>query len=69
MFTDDIERTYELTDMERVMVSRFANRFCSNREVDFAVVKGIVSSVRYSKTGQMGNRRAPKLLQAMLRIV
>ncbi|MEZ2349057.1 hypothetical protein [Caballeronia sp. RCC_10] len=30
MFTDDIEATYELTDVERVMVSRFVERHMSD---------------------------------------
>jgi nitroreductase len=51
MFTDDIETAHELTDLERIMMSRFANRFYLNREVDPAIVKGILNSARYAATG------------------
>ena len=52
MFTDDIETAHELTDLERIMMSRFANRFYLNREVDPAIVKGILNSARYAATGR-----------------
>jgi nitroreductase len=51
MFIDDIEATQELTDLEKIMMSRFANRFYLNREVDPAVVRGILNSARYAATG------------------
>ncbi|PRG87505.1 nitroreductase [Burkholderia multivorans] len=51
MFTDDIETAHELTELERIMMSRFANRFYLNREVDPAVVKGILNAARYAATG------------------
>ncbi|PTB20040.1 nitroreductase [Trinickia symbiotica] len=51
MFIDDIETTHELTELEKIMMSRFANRFYLNREVDLAVVRGILNSARYAATG------------------
>lgn len=51
MYTDDIETTHELTELEKIMMSRFANRFYSNREVDLAIVHGILNSARFAGTG------------------
>ncbi|MFM0051105.1 hypothetical protein [Caballeronia grimmiae] len=68
MFTDDIEATYELTDVESVIVSQFANRFFSNREVVSQSLRAFSTLYATQQRGQMGNRRAPKLLQATLRI-
>ncbi|AFT88088.1 nitroreductase [Paraburkholderia phenoliruptrix] len=51
MLTDEIETALDLTELERVMISRFANRFFLNREVDPAIVKGILNSARYAATG------------------
>ncbi|KVV51492.1 nitroreductase [Burkholderia territorii] len=51
MLTDEIEAVHELTEVERIMMSRFANRFFLNREVDPLVVKGILNSARYAATG------------------
>ncbi|HGL4258114.1 nitroreductase [Burkholderia dolosa] len=51
MFIDDIEATHEVTELEKIMMSRFANRFYLDREVDLAVVTGILDSARYAATG------------------
>lgn len=51
MFIDDIETTHELTELEKIMMSRFANRFYLDREVDLEVVRGILNSARYAATG------------------
>ncbi|MGA7812917.1 nitroreductase [Caballeronia sp.] len=51
MFVDDIEATHEFTELEKIMMSRFANRFYLNREVDLAIVRGILNSARYAATG------------------
>jgi nitroreductase len=41
----------ELTEVEQIMMSRFANRFYLNREVDLEVVTGILHAARYAGTG------------------
>jgi nitroreductase len=51
MLTDDIEVTHELTELEQIMRSRFANRFYLDREVDLEVITGILDSARYAGTG------------------
>ncbi|WP_233837012.1 nitroreductase [Paraburkholderia sp. ZP32-5] len=51
MLTDDIEVVQELTELEQIMMSRFANRFYLDREVDLEVITGILKSARYAGTG------------------
>jgi nitroreductase len=51
MISDEIEITQEFTEFEKIMMSRFANRFYLDREVDLEVITGILASARYAATG------------------
>lgn len=45
------ESIHELTDVEQIMVSRFANRFYLNREVELEVITAILHAARHAGTG------------------
>ncbi|MDB6143859.1 MAG: P-Nitrobenzoate reductase [Pseudomonas sp.] len=45
------ESTQEVSEVERIMMSRFANRFYLNREVNLDVITGILEAARYAGTG------------------
>ncbi|MFM0341916.1 nitroreductase [Paraburkholderia fungorum] len=50
--SDVQEKTLQVsTEVEKVMMSRFANRFYLNRAVDLEIVTGILNSARYAGTG------------------
>lgn len=43
--------TQELTEVEHIMMSRFANRFYLDRAVDLEVITGILQAARHAGTG------------------
>ncbi|RON45173.1 nitroreductase [Pseudomonas frederiksbergensis] len=45
------ESILELTEVEQIMVSRFANRFYLNREVELEVITAILHAARHAGTG------------------
>nr|GFD14819.1 hypothetical protein [Tanacetum cinerariifolium] len=45
------ESIHELTEVEQVMVSRFANRFYLNREVELEEITAILHAARHAGTG------------------
>ncbi|REG49110.1 nitroreductase [Paraburkholderia sp. BL6669N2] len=51
MITEEIEAPQTVTELEKIMMSRFANRFYLNREVDRETIAGILASARYAATG------------------
>lgn len=51
MASENTKSTQEISEVEQVMMSRFANRFYSSREVDLEVITGILQAARYAGTG------------------
>ncbi len=51
MAGDKTTLSRELPEVEQIMMSRFANRFYLNREVDLETVTGILGAARYAGTG------------------
>ncbi|GGC88828.1 nitroreductase [Undibacterium terreum] len=51
MARDNTESSKEVSEVEKVMMSRFANRFYLHREVDLEAITGILNAARYAATG------------------
>ncbi|BBQ00815.1 nitroreductase [Burkholderia sp. SFA1] len=51
MIIDETKPTQKLSETEHIMMSRFANRFFLDREVDLDVITGILDAARYAGTG------------------
>jgi len=51
MSDDKTKSPQELSEVEKIMMSRFANRFFLNREVGLETITGILNAARYAGTG------------------
>ncbi|SAL59657.1 nitroreductase [Caballeronia cordobensis] len=51
MIIDETKPTQKLSETEHIMMSRFANRFFLDREVDLDAITGILDAARYAGTG------------------
>jgi nitroreductase len=51
MAANNTGSTHAVSDVENIMMSRFANRFYLNRDVDLEVITGILEAARYAGTG------------------